>query len=154
MAKTPTIDYDILVQNALKMVIRDVMKNVAANGMPDEHHFLITFATNHPGVKCPAYIVEEHPEEITIILQHEYEDLQVFDDHFKVTLGFDEQDEELTVPYDAIICFVDPYVKFGLHFDDPISPAPAWDEAHVSGPEETDSHDNVVNLEDFRRKKD
>lgn len=153
MGKIPTIDYDILVQNALKMVIRDVMKSIAANGMPDEHHFLITFATNHPGVHCPAYIVEEHPEEITIILQHEYEDLQVFDDHFKVTLGFDEQDEELTVPFDAIICFVDPYVKFGLHFDDPISPTPLWDEAHASG-EETDSRDNVVNLEDFRRKKD
>jgi len=152
MGKTPTIDYDILVQNALKRVIRDVMKSVAEHGMPDEHHFLITFATNHPKVHCPTYITEEHPEEITIILQHEYEDLQVFDDHFKVTLGFDEQDEELTVPFDSIICFVDPYVKFGLHFDDPVSPTPAWDESN-SEELQDGFRDNVVNLEDFRRTK-
>ncbi len=152
MAKTPTIDYDMLVQNALKMVIRQVLQDVASNGMPEENHFLITFATHHPGVKCPDYIKTEHPEEITIILQHEYENLQVFDNYFKVTLGFDEQDEDLTIPFDAIICFVDPHVKFGLHFDDPISPVPAWEET-PSGEMIDGLKNNVINLEDFRRKK-
>lgn len=150
MAKITTIDYDILVQSALKMVIREVIKEVARNGMPDEHHFLITFATNHPGVVCPVNVASEHPDEVTIILQHEYENLQVFEDCFKVTLGFDERDEELTIPFDAIICFVDPYVKFGLHFDDPVSTS-IWDDAALE--DSGEMKNNVVNLEDFRQKR-
>jgi len=151
MSKKAIIDYDSKVQSALKKVIQDVMKEVAQHGMPDEHHFLITFATNHPGVACPSYVAQDHPEEITIILQHEYENLHVFEDCFKVTLGFDERDEELTIPFEAIICFVDPYVKFGLHFDDPAAPT-VWAE-NEAPLEDGETKDNVVNLEDFRRKK-
>lgn len=150
MAKGITLDYDVLVQNALKTVIRDVLKEVARHGMPDQHHFLVTFSPHHPGVVCPGYVATDHPDEVTIILQHEYTNLQVFEDCFKVTLGFDEQDEEITVPFDAIICFVDPFVKFGLHFDDPDA-APSWHDD--IGPVENIEQNNVVNLEDFRRKK-
>lgn len=116
MKKKTTIDYEAHVQNALRRVVYDVLQLAEKDGLPGTHHFYISFTTDYPGVDIPEYLREEYPDEITIVLQYEYWDLEVTDDYFSVTLCFNDINERLTIPYHAIISFVDPSVKFGLQF--------------------------------------
>ena len=115
------IDYEYLVHNALRDVVKSILTDVAINGLPGDHHFYICFATPHPLVQMPDYLHEDYPEDITIVLQHEYWDLVVDETGFSITLCFDEIHERIVVPFDAIISFVDPSVKFGLQFN-PVYP--------------------------------
>lgn len=110
------IDYDGEVQNALRGVVRSVLKTVEEEGLPGDHHFYIAFRTGSPGVHLPAYLVSRFPEEMTIVLQHEYWGLKVFDDYFEVGLNFNQKPELLTIPFDAVAGFVDPSVQFALQF--------------------------------------
>lgn len=115
---TDLIRYDLLVQDAMRGVVRKVLSDVAANGgLPGDHHFTISFRTDAPGVKMSRRLAEQWPQELTIILQHQYSNLVVEDEGFGVTLSFRSIPEHLYIPYDAITGFYDPSVEFGLRFE-------------------------------------
>ncbi|WP_298674754.1 SspB family protein [uncultured Lentibacter sp.] len=112
-----TIDYGTLMHNAMRSLIRRVLSDVSDGGLPGMHHFFITFDTRHPEAKLADWLKERYPSEMTIVIQHWFEDLQVNDDGFCVTLNFGDAPEKLCVPYDSIKTFVDPSVEFGLRFE-------------------------------------
>ena len=112
------IRYDLLTQQALRAVVRRVLSDVAKTGsLPGEHHFYVTFDTRAPGVKLSARMREQYPEEMTVVLQHQFWDLAVSETHFEVALSFNGVSEKLSVPLDAIKGFFDPSVQFGLQFE-------------------------------------
>ena len=110
-------DYDALTQEALRGVIHDVLTDAAVNGLAGEHHFFIKFDTNAPGVFVPMRLREKHGADMTIALQHEFHDLRTSDEGFEVKLRFDGVQEQLYVPYSAILGFFDPSASFGLSFE-------------------------------------
>ena len=111
------IRYDVLAQEALRGVVRKVMAEVAQTGLPDEHHFFITFDTNFPGVRISSRLAAQYPEEMTVVMQHQFWDLTVTDTMFEIGLSFNGVAEQLVVPFKAITAFVDPHASFGLKFD-------------------------------------
>jgi uncharacterized protein len=112
------IRYDLLTQQALRAVVRRVLSDVAkAGALPGEHHFYVTFDTRAPGVRLSARMREQYPEEMTIVLQHQFWDLAVGEAHFEVALSFNGVSEKLQVPFEAIKGFFDPSVQFGLQFE-------------------------------------
>jgi len=111
------IRYDLLTQQALRGVVRTVLADTAKNGMPGEHHFYIAFNTQAPGVRMSPRLREQYPQEITIILQHQFWDLTVSNDGFEVGLSFGGIPERLGVPFEAIKGFFDPSVQFGMQFE-------------------------------------
>lgn len=113
---TDYIRYDILAQNALRGVVRTVMADAAKKGLLGEHHFKISFDSTAPGVKLSPRLREQYPQEMTIVLQHQFWDLEVSDEAFEVGLSFGGIPERLRVPFDAITGFFDPSVEFGLQF--------------------------------------
>jgi hypothetical protein len=130
------IDYPKIIQEALRDVVRRVLAQVAEQGIPGEHHFLIAFRTEHPGVAVPKFLRDMYPQEIKIILQHQYWDLEVDQEAFSVTLSFSAQRQRLIVPFAAVTAFVDPSVELVLRFE---SPGGANEED-----EETDAADGPV----------
>ena len=114
---TDLIRYDLLVQDALRSVVRRVLSDAARNGLPGEHHFNISFKTQASGVAVPATIRQKYPDEMTIILQHEFWDLAVDADGFEVSLNFSRKPERLKIPFDAIVGFTDPSVPFGFKLE-------------------------------------
>jgi uncharacterized protein len=110
------IRYDLLMQDALRSVIRVVLTDVAVKGLPGEHHFYVTFDTRADGVRLSARLKASYPEEMTIVLQHQYRDLVVGEDGFDVGLQFNGIPERLHVPFRAVKAFMDPSVQFGLQF--------------------------------------
>jgi len=123
---TDHIRYDVLARDALRGVLRRVLTDAAAHGLPGEHHFFITFLSRAEGVKLSPRLLAQYPEEMTIILQHQFWDLEVSEDRFEVGLSFGGIPERLTVPFNAIKSFFDPSVQFGLQFE-PIDGAAASD---------------------------
>jgi len=111
------IRYDILARDAMRGVLRRVLEDAAKHGLPGEHHFYITFLTSAEGVKISPRLIAQYPNEMTIILQHQFWDLVVTDDHFEVGLSFGNIPEKLHVPFSAIKSFLDPSVPFQLGFD-------------------------------------
>ncbi len=109
--------YDRMVEDALLSVVHRSLSYAAENGLPGEHHFYITFRTDHPAVEIPDHLRERYPGEMTIILQYQFWDLTVHDDSFSVTLSFSDVPEKLTIPFEAVAAFADPSVRFGLQFD-------------------------------------
>ncbi|PIZ34282.1 MAG: hypothetical protein COY39_00155 [Alphaproteobacteria bacterium CG_4_10_14_0_8_um_filter_37_21] len=150
-------DYESMVQKSLRSVVRDILKKAIDQDLPGDHHFYIAFSTMHPGVQIPDSLREEYPEDMTIILQHEYWDLAVDDNGFAVSLCFDDAEERICVPFDALISFVDPSVTFGLQFA-PIYPEtteknpPILNEPIEKTTPNTTQESNVVSL-DFSKKK-
>jgi uncharacterized protein len=120
---TDHIRYDILAQEALRSVMRNVLADAAKNGLPGEHHFYISFETGAEGVRMSDRLRQQHPQEITIILQHQFWDLAVTDEHFEVGLSFNGVPEKLVVPFAAVKGFFDPSVQFGLQFETIEAPA-------------------------------
>jgi len=115
---TDLIRYDLIVQDALRGVVRKVLADLAASGyLPGDHHFTISFRTGAPGVKISKRLAEQWPGELTIILQHQYLDLVVEDEGFGVTLSFRGKSENLYIPFEAVTGFFDPSVEFGLKFE-------------------------------------
>jgi uncharacterized protein len=112
------IRYDLLTQQALRGVVRSVLSDAAKKGLPGEHHFYITFDTKAPGVRISERLLGQYPEEMTIILQHQFWDLEVSDTGFEAGLSFGGIPEKLTVPFEAINGFFDPSVQFGLQFEE------------------------------------
>lgn len=109
--------YDLMVQDALKGVVRKILAEAARDGLPGEHHFYVTFRTTAPGVRVSQRLREKHPDEMTIVLQHQFWDLIVGDNGFEVGLSFSGVPERLVVPFDALTTFFDPSVQFGLKFE-------------------------------------
>lgn len=124
---TDQIRYDVLARDALRGVLRRVLTDAAEHGLPGEHHFYITFLSNGDGVKISPRLLSQYPQEMTIILQHQFWDLVVTEDRFEVGLSFGGIPERLVVPFSAIKSFFDPSVQFGLQFET----------ADLSAPEET-----------------
>jgi hypothetical protein len=118
------IRYDLLAQDALRSVVKKVLADVAARGLPGDHHFFISFDTRADGVKMSSRLREKHPEEMTIVLQHQFWDLTVHDDRFDVGVSFNGIPERLSIPFAAIKGFFDPSVQFGLQFELVAEPKP------------------------------
>ena len=118
---TDLIRYDLLVQDALRSVVRKVLADTTRNGLVGEHHFNIAFKTQAPGVVVPAAVKQRFPDEMSIILQHEFWDLVVTQDAFEVSLNFSRKPERLTVPFDSITGFTDPSVPFGFKLEPRVS---------------------------------
>ena len=109
--------YDQMVEDALRSVVRAALTRVESDGLPGEHHFYITFRTDAPGVDIPDSLKEDYPTEMTIVLQHQFWELKVEPEAFEVTLSFSNVPQRLVVPFDSIVSFADPSVRFGLQFD-------------------------------------
>jgi hypothetical protein len=134
---TDHIRYDVLARDALRGVLRKVLSDAAVHGLPGEHHFFITFISTAEGVKLSPRLLAQYPDEMTIILQHQFWDLVVQEDRFEVGLSFGGIPERLVVPFSAIKSFFDPSVQFGLQFEpsdaaeppaaknQPVAPAPS-----------------------------
>jgi uncharacterized protein len=172
---TDHIRYDVLARDALRGVLRRVLTDAAAHGLPGEHHFFITFLSKAEGVKLSPRLLAQYPDEMTIILQHQFWDLVVTDDRFEVGLSFGGVPERLVVPFHAIKSFFDPSVQFGLQFEPsdaaaettapklPAAPAPAAVAPQVAAPASAASDEpeppaapsegaEVVRLDRFRKK--
>jgi hypothetical protein len=115
---TDHIRYDILAQDALRGMVRTLLEDVATNGLPGDHHFFITFDTGGEGVKVSQRMRAQYPQDMTIVLQHQFWDLTVTEDRFEVGLSFGGIPERLVVPFAAITTFADPSVQFALQFQD------------------------------------
>jgi uncharacterized protein len=153
--------YDLLAQEALRGVVRAAVVRAAEDGLPGSHHFYITFRTRYPGADVDAQLLEKYPDEITIVLEHQFWDLASLDDAFEVTLSFGGAPKYIKVPYAAVTSFHDPAVGFGLKFDmgspDALPASANTASLPVSDqPEATEPADavegEVVSLDAFRRK--
>src|SRR3984893_3812258 len=122
---TDHIRYDVLARDALRGVLRRVLVDAAEHGLPGEHHFFITFLSTGEGVKLSPRLLAQYPEEMTVILQHQFWDLVVTEDRFEVGLSFGGIPERLVVPFHSIKSFFDPSVQFGLQFEPAGATAPA-----------------------------
>lgn len=120
---TRSIDYGNLMHRAMRGLIQEVLSQVQAEGLPGDHHFFITFDTMHPDAEMADWLSDRYPGEMTVVLQHWFDNLEVGDDGFSVTLNFGDSPEPLYIPFDAIKTFVDPSVEFGLRFETQESPA-------------------------------
>lgn len=112
-----SIDYGNLMHDAMRSLIRQVLTDVAENGLPGAHHFFITFDTMHPEVELADWLSDRFPEDMTVVMQHWFENLDVSEDGFAVTLNFGDNPVRMYIPFDAIRTFVDPSVEFGLRFE-------------------------------------
>jgi hypothetical protein len=121
----PALDYPRLVHDALRDVVRSALGQVAEEGLPGEHHFVLAFKTGDPGVRVPAFLRDLHPEEMTVLLQHQFWDLEVDREAFSVTLTFGGARHRITVPFAALTAFADPSVPIGLQFEPPARAAEA-----------------------------
>lgn len=125
------IRYDILAQDALRGVIRKVLSEVNRTGLPGNHHFFITFVTGAAGVRISARLREKYPEQMTIVVQHQYWDLEVSEVGFEITLSFNDISEKLVIPYSSIRGFYDPSVNFELEFEVSTEGATAQEPLHI-----------------------
>jgi len=154
-----TLRYDRMVENALRGVVKEAIEEVMEDGLPEEHHFYITFITDYPGVKIPDYLRDRYPGEMTIVLQFQFYDLDVNDERMQVTLSFNNVPEKLEVPLAAITIFADPSVNFALQFqpvgDEAEPDLDPDDDTTVSDGDEEDGAKKtgeVVSLDNFRKK--
>ena len=158
------IRYDILTQEALRGVVRKVLAEVAKTGLPGEHHFFISFITKAPGVRVSQRLLDQYPDDMTIVLQNQFWDLKVSEAGFEVGLSFDDKPEMLVIPFTAIKGFFDPSVQFGLQLTGAVA-LPTDDERAESSeptqliPSTTPSTvaneapgEKVVSLDAFRKK--
>ena len=158
------IRFDVLVQEALRGVVKKVLTEVAQAGLPGEHHFFVTFATRFPGVRISPRLIAEYPNEMTVVLQHQFWDLAVHDAAFEVGLSFKGVLETLYVPFRAISSFVDPHAGFQVKFDatpdaavleaveEDAVPAPPAAKSAEEAPAADAATGDVVSLDAFRKK--
>ena len=145
------INYDKLVEKSLKHVVIEALKIAADEGLPGEHHFYITFKTNHPNARVSAQLLNQYPEDMTIVLQHQFANLMVGATYFEVDLSFGGIPQTLRIPYDAITYFADPHDKFALSFsnsDDMF----VKDETLEDIQEEPKTSAPVISIDEYRKK--
>lgn len=150
------IDYGNLMHTAMRGLIKTVLSDVAETGLPGAHHFFITFDTRQDGVDIADWLRERYPDEMTIVMQHWFENLEVGDQGFSITLNFGDAPEPLYIPYMAIKTFVDPSVEFGLRFESPEdedeADMPTEELIEVEPDVEEVHHDaDIVSLDSFRK---
>lgn len=151
-----SIDYGNLMHAAMRGLIRRVLEDVAAEGLPGEHHFFITFDTMHPDVEIADWLSDRYPGEMTVVMQHWYDGLDVGEEGFSVTLNFGDQPEPLYIPYTAIRTFVDPSVEFGLRFETQEATEEEAEAAMIEIDEDEDGEPDrkeaeIVSLDKFRK---
>jgi hypothetical protein len=154
--------YEKMVERALRGVVRDAVQKAAHEGLRSAHHFYIGFATQMPGVAIPDHLRAKYPDEMSIVLQHQFWDLDVTDDGFSVTLSFQKQLERLVIPFAAVRSFADPSVNFALEFTDPEAKPAASDNLPLPAgpPARAEPHEKpadkpageVVTLDNFRKR--
>jgi len=147
--------YDLMIEAALRDVVRETLESVARDGLPGDHHFYITFMTKFPGVKVPEHLRRQYPDEMTIVLQYQFFGLKIEDDSIHVTLSFNNVKENLVVPVESITTFADPSVNFALQFqssgddkddDDDTTPPAEGDK------EKDEKRGEIISLDMFRKK--
>ena len=144
------INYDKLVEKSLKNVVIEALKIAAEDGLPGEHHYYISFKTNHPVARISAQLLNQYPEDMTIVLQHQFANLMIGEAYFEVDLSFSGIPQTLRIPYDAITYFADPHAKFALSF--------SYEEKDIAIDNEFEQLkiDNtpaqVISLEEYRKK--
>lgn len=147
-----SLDYGSMMHRAMRGLIKEVLEQVADSGLPGEHHFFITFDTGHPDVQLAQWLHDRYPEDMTVVVQHWFDDLRVLSEGFHITLNFGDAPEPMYIPYDAIITFVDPSVEFGLRFE-----THDIDDDDEDTPDQTDTPSEkhgdaeVVSLDQFRK---
>jgi hypothetical protein len=153
------LPYDQWMEESLRAVVVRAVNHAAAEGLPGKHHFYITFRTDYPGVVLPARLLEKYPQEMTIVLQHQFRDLYA-DERTRmlgVTLSFGGVSATLTIPLDAVSAFVDPSIQYGLRFTvkmpEPVAPAPPVAEP-APPPPSPDAAPQVVSLDAFRKRRE
>jgi hypothetical protein len=152
-----TINYGDLMHRAMRGLMKELLADIGKNGLPGEHHFFITFDTAHKDVEIADWLRDRYPSEMTLVIQHWFDNLNVFDDHFTITLNFGNNPEPLVIPFDSIKTFVDPSVEFGLRFEDPqddddlddIAESPMVELEDAPEPVKADAE--VVSLDSFRK---
>ncbi len=152
---TDYIKYDSLTQAAMRGVVREALRRAAATGrFPGDHHFYITFRTRAPGVKIADHLVQRFPDDMTIVIQHQFWDFDIQENHFEVVLKFSGVPQHLHIPFSAILRFVDPSVNFGLSFENQPSQADilALPTEERPAPAEAPGAPGVINLDAYRRK--
>jgi hypothetical protein len=135
-------NYEELIQNALMDVVRSVLTDVSVNGLCDNHHFYVKFRTDHPKTKIPHYLKQHHPEEITIVIQHQFWNMRIAEEYFSVDLSFNNVREKLLIPYGALTAFIDPSVNFALQF------APSFDDDTPTGDRKSEDGDEITSISD------
>ena len=149
--KLSEINYDKLINHNLLGVVRDALKIVEQQGLPGENHFYITFRTNYKGVKIPQMLQIQYPENMTIVLQHQFSELTVSDTKFSVVLVFGGVPYTLIIPFAAITYFADPYAKFGLSFEisDRVS---KLEDISVDQTSQSSSPAEIISIDSYRKK--
>lgn len=153
-----TLDYAELIDDAMHYVVKKVLKKVQAEGLPGDHHFFITFKTGASGVMISDELRAKYPDEMTIVIQHQFYDLEINDDNFSIVLSFDHIKQNLTIPFSSLISFVDPSVKFGLQFnssayDDEFEQEDEQGDYNMEQDELPKNSNNVIALDAFRKGK-
>ena len=173
MSTEDLMGYNHMVEKAMRSVVRDALEVADKKGLPGEHHFYITFQTNHPDVIIPDFLRQKYPDSMTIVLQHQFENLNVTDKGFSVQLSFSKQLCDLNVPFDALQTFADPTVNFGVQFnsqelfedddymeedlidlDMALSTEAEAEETKNKSEKKGNNEDNVISLDAFRKKDD
>ncbi|MDX1948985.1 MAG: ClpXP protease specificity-enhancing factor SspB [Rickettsiales bacterium] len=166
--KDKNIDYAKLIDKAMHDVVKSVLRQITKDGLPGQHHFFITFKTDAQGVMMSDELRKRYPKEMTIVLQHQFYDLEVEDQYFSIVLSFDHVKQNITIPFSALVSFVDPSVKFGLQFNTIMledadsnaelisegnkKPASKKNSSKQSKKIDGNSGSNVVTLDSFRKK--
>ncbi len=144
-----SIDYGNLMHRAMRSLIQTVLRDVSANGLPGAHHFFITFDTTVAGVELANWLRARYPTEMTIVIQHWFDNLIVTDEGFTITLNFGDNPEPMVIPFDAVRTFVDPSVEFGLRFESHADEDDDEDDPEDDPPPQQDAQ--IVRLDKFRK---
>ncbi|MCQ2740762.1 MAG: ClpXP protease specificity-enhancing factor SspB [Alphaproteobacteria bacterium] len=145
------INYDKLVEKALKHVVIEALKIAAEEGLPGENHFYISFKTNHPDVRMDSALLDQYPEDMTIVLQHQFANLMLSENYFEVDLSFNSIPHTLRIPYESITYFADPHARFALSFANAETVKPLHEDQAVQ--KVSGGTAEIVSIDNFRKKK-